>query len=39
VDRHFYSTIVPQLILFLPGDEGAQLRFEFERELERLEAA
>jgi hypothetical protein len=25
--------------LWLPEDEGAQLRFEFETELERLEAA
>jgi hypothetical protein len=34
-----YRTIFPQMTLFLPDDEGAQLRFEFERELERLEAA
>jgi len=27
------------MALFLPEDESAQLRFEFERELERLEAA
>ena len=34
-----YRTIVPQMTLFLPEDEGAQLRFEFEAELQRLEAA
>jgi hypothetical protein len=34
-----YRTIVPQMTLWLPEDEGAQLRFEFETELARLEAA
>jgi hypothetical protein len=34
-----YRTIVPQMTLWLPEDEGAQLRSEFETELERLEAA
>jgi len=34
-----YRTIFPQMTLFLPGDEGAQLRFEFETELTRLEEA
>jgi hypothetical protein len=34
-----YRTIVPQMASFLPEDEGAQLRFEFEAELERLKAA
>jgi hypothetical protein len=34
-----YRTIFPQMTLWLPEDEGAQLRFEFETELERLEAA
>jgi len=34
-----YLTIFPQMTLFLPEDEGAQLRFEFESELERLKAA
>lgn len=34
-----YRTIVPQMASFLPADEGAQLRFEFEAELERLKAA
>jgi hypothetical protein len=34
-----YRTIVPQMTLWLPDDEGAQLRFEFETELARLKAA
>jgi hypothetical protein len=34
-----YRTIFPQMSLFLPDDEGTQLRFEFETELARLEAA
>jgi hypothetical protein len=34
-----YRTIFPQMTLWLPEDEGAQLRFEFEAELVRLEAA
>lgn len=34
-----YRTIVPQMTGFLPEEEGAQLRFQFEQELERLEAA
>lgn len=34
-----YRTIFPQMTLWLPEDEGAQLRFEFETELARLEAA
>lgn len=34
-----YRTIVPQMTSFLPEDEGAQLRFQFEEELARLEAA
>jgi hypothetical protein len=34
-----YRTIFPQLTLWLPEDEGAQLRFEFQAELARLEAA
>jgi hypothetical protein len=34
-----YRTIVPQMTLWLPDDEGAQLRFEFEAEIARLEAA
>ena len=31
-----YRTIFPQMTLWLPDDEGAQLRFEFETELVRL---
>jgi len=34
-----YRPIFPQMTLWLPEDEGAQLRFEFEAELARLEAA
>jgi hypothetical protein len=34
-----YRTIFPQMTNWLPDDEGAQLRFEFETELTRLEAA
>jgi hypothetical protein len=34
-----YRTIVPQMANWLPEDEGAQLCFEFETELARLEAA
>jgi len=34
-----YRTIFPQMTNWLPKEEGAQLRFEFETELARLEAA
>jgi len=34
-----YRTIFPQMTQWLPEEEGAQLRFEFETELKRLEAA
>jgi hypothetical protein len=34
-----YRTIFPQMTNWLPEAEGAQLRFEFEVELARLEAA
>ncbi len=34
-----YRTIFPQMTNWLPEDEGAELRFEFETELARLEAA
>jgi hypothetical protein len=34
-----YRTIFPQMTQFLPEEEGAQLRFEFAAELERLKAA
>ncbi len=34
-----YRTIFPQMTDYLPDDEGAQLRFQFEEELARLEAA
>jgi hypothetical protein len=35
----FYRIVFPQMANWLPEDEGAQLRFEFEAELARLEAA
>jgi hypothetical protein len=34
-----YRTIFPQMTLWLPGEEAAQLRFEFETEMARLQAA
>ena len=34
-----YRTIFPQMTQWLPEGEGTQLRFEFETELARLEAA
>lgn len=34
-----YRTIFPQMTNWLPEDEGAQLRFAFDAELARLEAA
>jgi hypothetical protein len=34
-----YRTIFPQMTNWLPGAEAAQLQFEFEAELARLEAA
>jgi len=34
-----YRTIFPQMTNWLPEEEGAQLRFQFEAELERLQAA
>ena len=34
-----YRTIFPQMTLWLPADEAAQLRFEFETEMARLETA
>lgn len=34
-----YRTIFPQMTNWLPEEEGAQLRFEFETELARLKAA
>jgi hypothetical protein len=34
-----YRTIFPQMTLWLPEGEGAQLRFEFETEMARVEAA
>ena len=35
----YYRTIFPQVTPWLPEDEGAQLRFAFETEMARLQAA
>jgi hypothetical protein len=32
----FYRTIFPQMTLWLPDEEAAQYRLEFENEMERL---
>jgi hypothetical protein len=34
-----YRTIFPQMTLWLPEEEAAQLRFEFDAEIARLQAA
>lgn len=34
-----YRAIIPQMTTWLPEEEGAQLRFEFDAELKRLAAA
>jgi len=34
-----YLTIFPRMTNWLPDEEGAQLRFEFEAKIKRLEAA
>ena len=34
-----YRMMFPQMTFWLPEEEGAKLRFEFETELERLKAA
>jgi hypothetical protein len=39
VNARLYRTLFPHMTFWLPEDEGAQLRFEFETELARLEAA
>ena len=35
----YYRTVVPQMSMWLPKDEAAQLRLDFETEVERLRAA
>jgi hypothetical protein len=35
----YWRTVFPQMANWLPDEEGAQLRFEFEAEIRRLEAA
>ncbi len=37
--QKFYRTVVPQMSLWLPEEEAAQLRFEFNEEFKRLELA
>ncbi len=34
-----YRTIVPQMVLWLPEEEAAQYRLQFDAEVKRLEAA
>ena len=36
---NLYHTIFPQMTLWLPDEEAAQLLFEFEAQMERLKAA
>ena len=38
-DVRYYRTVFPQMANWLPEAESAQLRFEFETEMERLKAA
>lgn len=38
-DLGYYQTIFPQMTNWLPDDEAEQLKFEFAREMERLQAA
>jgi hypothetical protein len=35
----YWRTVFPQMTNWLPDDEAAQLRFEFETEMRRLDAA
>jgi hypothetical protein len=39
INARLYRTLFPQMTFWLPEDEARQLRFEFEAELARLEAA
>lgn len=38
-DARMWQTVFPQMANWLPDDEANQLRFEFQREIERLKAA
>ena len=38
-DAKLYRLLFPQMTFWLPEEEGAQLRFEFETEMARLDAA
>ncbi len=35
----YWRTVFPQMTNWLPGEEAAQLRFEFDAEMRRLDAA
>lgn len=38
-DARMWQTVFPQMANWLPADEAEQLRFEFQREIERLKKA
>jgi hypothetical protein len=38
-DARMWQTVFPNMAKWLPEEEGAQLRLEFEKEMERLKAA
>jgi len=38
-DARMWQTVFPNMAKWLPEEEAAQLRFEFEAEMERLKAA
>lgn len=38
-DARMWQTVFPQMTNWLPDEEAEQLRFEFQREIERLKAA
>jgi hypothetical protein len=38
-DARMWQTVFPNMTKWLPEDEAAQLRFEFDREMERLREA
>ena len=38
-DLRYHQTVFPQMSRWLPDEEAAQLRFEFETEIKRLTAA
>ena len=38
-EQGYYKTVFPQMILWLPDEEAAQYRLEFDNEMERLAEA